>query len=532
MGRFINPGNEGFAKITQAKYVDKTGLITLFDKTLDSTDGFVMVSRPRRFGKSFAAKSLVAFYSCSCDSRSLFEGYEVSRRENWDDHLNGLNVVSLDMTEIIKRTGPDHVSDGLENMLLEELRELMPEAGKRAVLAGDVLFAAFDDVVKETGRKFVFIIDEWDAPYRLAKGNRVAQDAYAELLRALFKGNTFTPAVVAGAYLTGILPIKKYAHQSAVSDFNEFTMLDPGPYAPFAGFLDDEICALCEGFDLETDKVRSWYDGYELRFRGIAYDVYAPYSVMRACQRGRVGSYWVSTESFDSLLEYIDMDFDGLQEAITRAVSGEALRVDTHKFQNDLTSLCDRDDVLTLLIHLGYLAYDADAELARVPNEEVRLELARAIANSRHPRLVEIMSKSARLLDDVVNRRAEAVAKRFQEAHEEEAAPLFYNNEQALRSVVKNSLVAAVDEYARIEELPSGKGYADVVYLPKRGSAYPALLVELKWDKPVEAAVEQARERNYARVLQQLDVPALLVGVTYNAKTKEHVCHIAAIGDA
>ena len=234
MGICDNPGNDAFREIVQKDYVDKTGLVTLFDDTLESMQKLVMVSRPRRFGKSYAAKMLEAFYSCGCDSRELFEGRKVSSQKDWDRHLNGYNVISLDMTEVIRRTGADRMTDGLADLLMDELRDLVPDAGARAALPGDVLFAAFHDVVFATGRKFVFVIDEWDAPYRLAQRNRTAQDAYADLLRALFKGNTFTPAVVAGAYLTGILPIKKYAHQSAMSDFDEFTMLDPGPYAPFA----------------------------------------------------------------------------------------------------------------------------------------------------------------------------------------------------------------------------------------------------------------------------------------------------------
>lgn len=529
MGTYVNPGNEGFARILRSKYVDKTGLIALFDETIDSAQGLVMVSRPRRFGKSFAAHSLVAFYSCGCDSRALFEGLEVSRREDWDERLNAYNVVCLDMAGVIEAAGSHGVAPTISKLLLPELREVVADAGIRDSLEGIEgieLKKALLDVARETGRKFVFVIDEWDAPYRLAKDDRAAQDAYAEWLRGLFKDLSFTPDAVAGAYLTGILPIKKYAHQSAVSDFDEYTMLDSAKYAPFVGFTRDEVKALCDEYELDMADVQRWYDGYELRYRRHNYDIFAPYSLMRACQRGRTGSYWPSTETFESLREYVDMDFDGLQGDVLRAVAGEELLVDTGAFQNDLVSMRGRDDVLTLLVHLGYLSYDSDSHRARVPNEEVRAELRRAVEGSSHKEVARIVRESVQLVDDVLEMDEEAVAAGIARAHDTACTPLYYNNEQSLRAVVRAALLAAADDWARIEELPSGRGFADVVYLPKRGSSKPALLVELKWDRPVQTAIEQIHAKDYPALLRDLDVPILLVGVTYGVKTKEHVCQI------
>ena len=531
MGRFVNPSNEGFATILRSEYVDKTGLVRLFDQTLDSMDKLVLVSRPRRFGKSYAAQSIVAFYSCGCDSRGLFEGLEVSRHPGWDANLNRLNVISLDMTGLLQAVGVDEVVPGITRALVPELRAMVPDAGSSAAGEGDLLKSAIMDVVMVTGKKFVIVIDEWDAPYRLAQGNKVAQDAYAEWLRALFKDNTFTPAAVAGAYLTGILPIKKYNHQSAVSDFRERTMVKPGPYAPYVGFVQAEVDALCASYGLDIADVRKWYDGYELHDHGDVYSVYAPFSLMEACKLGRTGSYWPSTETYELLRDYIDMDFDGLQTQLVQTIGGRSIPLDPDGFQNDMTSIEARDDVLTLLVHLGYLSYDADTGMARVPNDEVRFELARTVSRSRHPKLLALVRESDQLLADMIALDEDAVARGIQRVHDRDAAPLFYNNEQALRSVVKTALLAAVDEYARIEEMPGGKGYADVAYLPKRGSQLPALVVELKWNRPVESAIEQILEQGYFAPLRGLDVPSVLVGVTYDAKTREHTCQIEVLGE-
>ena len=532
MGRYVNPGNDGFAGIVEDEYVDKTGLVSLFDSALNTTRGLVMVSRPRRFGKSYAAQSLAAFYSCGCDSRALFEGLEVSRREGWDEHLNKYNVLQLDMAEIMQSATDADAVAAVTEVVVPELRELVPDAGSRAIGPKSLLADALYDAVRATGRKFVFVIDEWDAPYRLAQGERAAQDAYAEWLRALFKSNTLTPVVVAGAYMTGILPIKKYAHQSAVSDFDEYTMVDPGRYVSYVGFTEAEVGRLCAEHGLDLADVRRWYDGYDLPAfapgptEPTHVGIYAPYSVMRACARRRTGSYWPSTETYQELRRYIDMDFEGLQGDVLRAIGGEELRLNPDRFQNDMTSIASRDDALTLLVHLGYLCYDIGTGRARVPNEEVRRELRNAVEASRHARVARVVRDSMLLVEDVLARDEDAVAAAIGRAHDAACAPIHYNGEQALRAVVKAALVAAVDEWACVDELPSGRGYADVAYLPRAGSGRPALLVELKWDQPVRAAAEQVLARDYPQVLRDLGVPILVVAVTYDAKTKEHACRI------
>jgi hypothetical protein len=332
--------------------------------------------------------------------------------------------------------------------------------------------------------------------------------------------------------MTGILPIKKYAHQSAVSDFWEYTMVRPGAYVSYVGFTEAEVEGLCARHGLDEADVRRWYDGYDLpTFRPGAGSpkhvaVYAPYSVMQACGYGATGSYWPSTETFEELRHYIDMDFDGLQADVLRAIGGEELRLNPGKFQNDMVSVASRDDALTLLVHLGYLCYDRTTGRARVPNEEVRGELRNAVEESRHQGVARVMRDSIQLVEDVLAHNEEAVAAAIGRAHDAACAPVHYNNEQALRAVVKAALVATVDEWACVNELPSGHGSADIVYLPRHGSSKPALLVELKWNEPVHAAVNQALDRDYPQVLRDLAAPILLVAVTYDARTKEHVCRI------
>jgi hypothetical protein len=254
--------------------------------------------------------------------------------------------------------------------------------------------------------------------------------------------------------------------------------------------------------------------------------VYSPNSVIEAVLNEKIGSYWTKTETYESLKIYIDMNEDGLKETIVQMLGGAKIRIDVGTFQNDMTTITCRDDVLTLLIHLGYLAYDMDEEAAYIPNEEVRREFVRAVKYGRHKEVAKLIQTSDRLLQATFAMDSEIVANAIEEAHSAGTSPLYYNDEQALRSVIRFAYISCVDEFLRIEELPSGIGYADVVYLPKKGSDKPIMVVELKWNKTAEGAIAQIKSRNYPQVLEGFGSDILLVGVNYDEKTKKHTCMI------
>ena len=524
MGMYVNPGNGGFRRMLADEYVDKTGLIALVNAVMGTPRGLVCSTRPRRFGKTFAAESLVAYYTCGADSRELFEGLDISRDPSFEEHLNAYNVVHLDMTGF---RGTSDVVAAVTGRLVEDLRRVLPDAPLRT----GAIELALADFVAATGRKLVFVIDEWDAPLR-ERRSRESQEDWIYFLRLLFKNATFTADAIAACYMTGILPIVRYGTQSALSDFDEYTVLAPSAYAPYVGFTEAEVEALAERHCMDMAELRRWYDGYELPYVDKAtrerrvVRAYAPYSVMRACDRGEVGPYWVSSEAFAALRTYIDLDFYGLQQAVVQALGGANVPLRTGKFENSIHDVASADDALTLLCHLGYLCYDAATSTARVPNEEVRSELADAVSESRHPEVARIVHESDALLEATWDLDEDAVAEAMSRAHDSGCAPAFYNNEQALRAVVKSAYIAAADHYATVEELPSGRGLADVVYLPRRGDQAPALLVELKWDRSPEAAIAQVRERDYPAVLRDWGGPILLVGITYDHKSKRHVCRI------
>lgn len=402
MGRYLNVGNDGFRAIRKGRYVDKTGLISFINETLGTADKLTCVSRARRFGKSFAVKMLCAYYDKSCDSNELFDGLEIAEDPSYRKYLNKYDVIYLDMTLFISLCGNmKDIMAYIQEQVIQEIADVYP-----AAVGEEHLSMAMAKASASAGIKFIVIIDEWDALFREAKNDTDLQKEYIRLLRGLFK-SSLTDSMIEAAYMTGILPIKKYGTQSAMTDFREYTMLSPKRLAKYAGFTETEVRQLCEDYGMDYGEAKRWYDGYS--FKNVP-SVYNPNAIMRAMQNQEFGSYWTETETYEALKIYIDMDFDGLREAILSMLGGEKCPVNTGTFQNDLTSLRSRDDVMVLLIHLGYLAYDGEAEKVYIPNEEIRQEFFLALKHSGHWEIAKLVKESDELLRAALNLNGEKVA--------------------------------------------------------------------------------------------------------------------------
>ncbi len=523
MGTYINPGSMGFDEINSSDYVDKTGLIELINRKVRREGKLVCVSRPRRFGKSYAARMLSAYYDCTCDSHFLFDDKKIASSPDYEKHINSYNVIYMEMTSFISDVNIAGIPlcqlpARIEKALVSDLDEMYPS------LKGTCFRDKMISLVEKKGeRQFIFIIDEWDAPIREAKNDPDAQKMYLEFLRSWFKNGAFTPKVVAAAYMTGILPIKTDGSQSALSDFNEYTMLYPGEYAEYVGFTGNEVEELCSGSNVDFKTMKDWYNGYSFPSVGA---VYNPASVMKAIRNRSFRSYWTQTSAAEALLEYIGKDYNGLSKTIAGLVGGIEVKVNTDGFANDLTTFRGRDDVLTLLVHLGYLAYDEEKGTVRIPNEEIKREFQTAIHTVPLEESMKRLQDSEKLFENTLAVNEEAVAGEIEKIHREETVPLNYNSEASLRSVIKLAYYTYRDHYLQLEELPAGDGYADVVYLPLSDSHWPAMIVELKWNKSAEGAIRQILDGKYPDVLKNYRGEMLLVGINYDRDDRTHTCRI------
>ena len=523
MANYINLGNVAFASIRRGEYVDKSGLIAVINDTLLKEKRFTCVSRCRRFGKSMAAKMLCAYYDKSCDSREMFRGLEIEEHPSFEEHLNKYPVIYVDMTNFVTRYhGERAIVNIIQRTLIEDISEVYADV---AVKETDDLMEYLLRVADATGEQFIFIIDEWDAICRELENNKDAMGEYVNLLRRMFKSASAS-SVFAGVYMTGIFPIKKYKTESALNNFREYSMIDPKGLARYFGFTKDEVRMLCEKHGMEFEDMVKWYDGYSI---GDEPSMFNPNSVMEAIAARYYGSFWASTGSFDAVARYIQMDYEGLRDDIVTMLGGGSCPVRTTSFQNDPAIINNKNDVFTLLIHIGYLAYNRDERRCFVPNMEVAEELENAIEANNWKNVMDTLNASDRLLDDLLAGEADKVAVGIDAAHERNTSIVAYNDENSLACVLGLAFYTARNKYRIVREMPTGRGFADMVFVPWHNVNLPAIVVELKWKQSAQTALDQIRERNYPESMKDYTGEVILCGVNYDKETKEHTCVIERV---
>lgn len=389
MAKHVNPGNLAFQfSLNSEIYVDKSMLISYTNKLINTRERYVCVSRPRRFGKSMAADMLAAYYSRGCSSEKMFDGLKIAAEPDFKTYLNKFNVIHLNMQNYLSES--DNMADMIELLeedLIEEFEVSCPDVrmpGKKT------LQRVLDRVFEDTKLPFIFIIDEWDCIFRVHRHNYDAQKQYLDFLRNLLKDQVY----VALAYMTGILPIKKYGEHSALNMFTEISMTDPRECAEFTGFTEDEIIELCDKYNMSLEETRNWYNGYNLM--GIS--IYNPRSVVMSMTGGYFSNYWTQTETYEALKVYIQMNYDGLKSSVVKMIAGEKIVINTAKFQNDMTTFNSADDVLTLLVHLGYLTFDFDTREVWIPNNEVRQEFINCIEDGGWEPVMEELGYSGEVV--------------------------------------------------------------------------------------------------------------------------------------
>ena len=524
MALYLNVGNESFQEsLNSLIYVDKSPLIEILNKSIKTKNKYFCLSRPRRFGKSVTAQMICSYYAKGQDCSPLFDDLKIASFDDYKKHLNQYDAISINISDEFSRASHNvkSMTDILTKSIVRELKEEYPNC---VISSPEFLDLTLQEVYNYSKVPFVFVIDEWDCIMREKKEDPDSLKQYLEWLKAIFKDKPY----VGLAYMTGILPVKKYGSHSALNMFTEYSMTEPLNLGQYIGFTENEVKDICKQHDVAFNQMQQWYDGYS--FKDVPH-IYNPNSVVNAATYKKFISYWTKTETFESLQEYIDMNMEGLRDDIVKLIAGEDVIVDVSTFSNDMVTFHSKDDVLTLLIHLGYLAIKGSTNLGvivHIPNEEIKLEFKTCVKNNnRYAGVYDLIKNTDMLLNDIWSLNSEAVAKIFDEAHQDHTSILTYNNENSLANVIAISLfLSTTNTYNVVRELPTGKGYADLVYLPKPGVNKPALLIELKFDKSAQTAITQIKEKNYLQFFKDYKGEVLLVGINYSKGTKTHQCII------
>lgn len=527
MGSYLNPSSERFQTSLRSEiYVDKSMLIAQINRRVRTEQKFICVSRPRRFGKSMAAEMLAAYYGSGENTAPLFDGLKIAGEASYKEHLNRYDVIKINMQEFLSST---HDMDEMLAMLKKYvLFDLLDQYENIRFRDEKNLIQVMKDIFAKTNRPFVILIDEWDCLFREYAHNTEAQKKYLDFLRAWLKDQSY----VALAYMTGILPIKKYGSHSALNMFSEYSMTNPRELAEYFGFTEDEVRELCTAYNMSFEEARAWYDGYELVTQHAngqtVYSMYSPKSVVDAMLSHTYDTYWNQTETYEALKVYIQMNMDGLKDAVVKMMAKERVAINTGTFTNDMTTFAGRDDVLTLLVHLGYLSYRRSDKTVCIPNDEVSQEYVNAISTMDWSEVMHAILASKKLMEAMWAMDGDAVARGLDKSHEE-ISILQYNDENSLCCTINLAFYYAREYYTIIRELPTGKGFADICLIPRKLHAdKPAVVIELKKDKDAQGAIEQIKQKHYVSALEDYKGNLLLVGINYD-KDKNHSCIIEKI---
>ena len=543
MGTYLNPGKAAYQMAVNSEiFIDKTEMIQYINSVVNTQQRFVSVSRPRRFGKTMAADMICAYYDREADSRGLFEKRKLAQTAGWDEFLEKFDVIHLVMTRFFKsRITVNEALTNMQKIVIRDFKRAYPDV---ELMSDTDLIQTIDDVYTAKDRQAVIVIDEWDAVFRERPDDKDGQTEYLDYLRDLLKDNRH----VALAYTTGILPIKKYGQHSALNMFTEYSMMAPRQLAPYTGFTEEEVKELSKKYDMDFGDISNWYDGYLVsdrippekreeyrkgKYDGHRFSVYSPLSVVESMTTGVIKDYWNKTETYEALAEYIRKDYDGLKDAVALLMDGGRLTIDTSTYQNDMTTFTGRDDVLSLLIHLGYLGYDDERGEVFIPNREILDEFKTSTKGREWVSTFKAFETSLELLEATWNGDEEKVAELVEDAHNQ-AGNMTYNDEAALSYGIQLAYYAARKYYTTILELDTGKGYADVVYLPAPQYAEkPALLIELKYGHSAELAMDQIRRQKYLDRLDHYKGNTLVIGINYDRELpaghpeyKHHSCRI------
>ena len=508
---------ENFRELSEEEYfVDKSEIISLINKKINTKSKYICVTRPRRFGKSSVADMLGAYYSKAVNSKDIFDKLDISQSPTYEKHLNKYNVINISFNKIPDRKNTfDNYMNMIKTSLVNDIVEKYPQINPEK-------YFTISDMLRATNDKFVFVIDEWDYIFNndLFEEN---QNDYLEFLRNLLKDEPY----VALCYMTGVLPIKKYSSGSALNMFDEFTFLKDRKFGKYFGFTEEEVKKLCEhNGELEFSQLEKWYNGY-LTAKGIK--IYNPRSVVKALQNDYCQSYWTNTGAMDEVEKYLKYNVLEIRDDVIEMISGREIDIFIdEEFRAGQREPRTKEEIYSAMIVLGFLSYH-DGYL-KIPNHELMKEFEKAIRDKSFGYVSEIIENSRKMLHATVNGDTKVVEDILHDIHNSEIPILQYNDENSLSCVLTLAYLSARDTYRVEREEKTGKGYADFTFHPRRKND-TAFIVELKKDENVDVAINQIKSKEYVEMFRKenKDRKVLAVAICYNAKEKEHTCKIEEI---
>lgn len=534
MGIYLNSKTAYYmykSETAKPYFVDKTKMLEELFPMADGGNNFICITRPRRFGKTMAASMLGAFFTQGYDGEDIFDSLEVSGFAGYKTHLNKYNVIYIDFSEIEDECDSyETYILNIKSLLRADLHEQYPEVEFR-ISEGSVS----EDLKRinlQTGEKFIFILDEWDAIFHMPFITEYDQKKYLLFLKNLLKGKAY----VSLAYMTGILPIAKYSSGSELNMFWEYSMATQAKYSEYFGFTEKEVDILFEKYLANTsapkicrDDLRTWYNGYHTL---SGKRIYNPRSVVLSLSNNQIGSYWTSSGPYDEMFYYIEQNVAEVRDSLAIMLTGEGVRANVQEYAATSANLNTKDEIFSAMVVYGFLTYENGK--VSIPNKELMIKFADMIQKERSLGYVNRLAReSARMLSATKAGDTQTMSEILSYAHDTETPLLSYNKEAELSAIVNLVYLSARDEYDIQREDKSGIGYVDFIFYPKYNLSADCIILELKVDKSPDDAIAQIKEKKYdlrfkGKLAEKSPYTGriLAVGISYDKDSKTHTCKV------
>lgn len=522
---------------TQKPYfVDKSRMIEELFPLIEEGANHICITRPRRFGKTVTANMISAFFSKAREASDIFDRLKISTSQNYSKYRNQYNVIHISLNDISRQcTTYEEYITRIEQRLVRDLKRAYPQAeldGEESAV--DALMEIYTE---NSENRFIFVFDEWDFLFHQPFVTEKEKREYLSYLRSLLKDRPY----VILAYMTGILPIAKYSSGSELNMFTEYTMLSEEKFSEVFGFTDSEVDTLYQKYTDYTEHIkvtreglRYWYNGYHT-FSGER--VYNPRSVVCALRNNNLGNYWTSAGPYDEIYYYIENNVAAVRDDLALMVSGIPVPAKIREYAATSMNLNTKDEIFSSMVVYGFLSYENGK--VSIPNKELMDRFDEML--QREPSLgyvYRLARASDRMLEATLSGDVDTMAEILELAHDTEVPLLRYNNETELSAVVNLVYLSARDRYRMEREDKAGTGYVDFIFYPETDKSLDSIILELKVDSSPEEAIRQIKTRKYdlrfrERIGEEQKYTGriLAVGISYNKKTKKHICRVEVLQD-
>lgn len=522
---------------TQKPYfVDKSRMIEELFPLIEEGANHICITRPRRFGKTVTANMISAFFSKAREASDIFDRLKISTSQNYSKYRNQYNVIHISLNDISRQcTTYEEYITRIEQRLARDLKRAYPQAeldGEESAV--DALMEIYTE---NSENRFIFVFDEWDFLFHQPFVTEKEKREYLSYLRSLLKDRPY----VILAYMTGILPIAKYSSGSELNMFTEYTMLSEEKFSEVFGFTDSEVDTLYQKYTDYTEHIkvtreglRYWYNGYHT-FSGER--VYNPRSVVCALRNNNLGNYWTSAGPYDEIYYYIENNVAAVRDDLALMVSGIPVPAKIREYAATSMNLNTKDEIFSSMVVYGFLSYENGK--VSIPNKELMDRFDEML--QREPSLgyvYRLARASDRMLEATLSGDVDTMAEILELAHDTEVPLLRYNNETELSAVVNLVYLSARDRYRVEREDKAGTGYVDFIFYPETDKSLDSIILELKVDSSPEEAIRQIKTRKYdlrfrERIGEEQKYTGriLAVGISYNKKTKKHICRVEVLQD-